>query len=176
MFKNCNKRILIIHGWESNSKEHWFLEEKTRLEKMGYEVSVPDMPHSFFPKQEEWVKVVEDFQPDKNSILIGHSLGCPTILRYLERAKKKIDKCFLIASPINFLSFLPVKNFFETDFQWEKIKKMAKKFIVINQTKDTWVPLSHGQELSKKLGVNLIVVEGTDHFDKMDLSLIENNL
>ncbi len=27
------KRVLIIHGWESNSKEHWFLEEKEKLEK-----------------------------------------------------------------------------------------------------------------------------------------------
>ncbi len=30
------KRVLIIHGVESNSKEHWFLEEKARLETIGY--------------------------------------------------------------------------------------------------------------------------------------------
>ena len=69
------KRVLIIHGWESNSREHWFLEEKARLEKLGFQVIVPDMPNTFHPKKEEWIKVIENFAPDKNSILIGHSLG-----------------------------------------------------------------------------------------------------
>ncbi|MDD5145114.1 MAG: hypothetical protein PHW72_03250 [Candidatus Pacebacteria bacterium] len=45
------KRVLIIHGWESNSKEHWFLEEKNRLEDRGFEVTVPDMPNTFHPKK-----------------------------------------------------------------------------------------------------------------------------
>ena len=89
------KRVLIIHGWESNSREHWFLAEKERLEKLGYEVVVPDMPNTLHPQKEEWVKVIEDFNPDENSILIGHSLGGVTILRYLEIAKNKTRKCIL---------------------------------------------------------------------------------
>lgn len=170
------KRVLIIHGWESNSKEHWFLEEKARLEKLGYQVTVPDMPNSFFPKQEEWVKVIEDFQPDDDSVLIGHSLGGPAIWRYLEKANKVVAQCFFLACPINYLGYEPVKNFFGVDFNWEKIKKSAKKFVLIYQTNDIWVPPGHGLELSKKLSVEPIIIEGTDHFDKIDFSLIEDNL
>jgi len=170
------KRVLIIHGWESNSREHWFQEAKIRLEKMGYQVTVPDMPNTFFPQQEEWVKIIEDFQPDQNSILIGHSLGGPAIWRYLEKAKNVVAQCFFLACPINYLGYEPVKNFFSTDFNWEKIKKMCLKFIVIGQTNDIWVPIGHCQELSKKLEVKPIIVKGTDHFDKIDFSLIENNI
>ena len=175
------KRILIIHGWESNSREHWFLEEKARLKKLGYEVTVPDMPDTFHPKQEEWVKVIEDFAPDENSILIGHSLGGVTILRYLERTNKKLSKCILIATPVRKLkrpdyNFEPIDHFFEPDFDWKKIKKSSEKFIVLNQTKDPWVDPPHGRDLAKNLGVELILIEGNDHFDKIDFELLEKHI
>jgi len=170
------KRVLIIHGVESNSREHWFLEEKVRLEKLGYEVTVPDMPNSFHPKKEEWVRVIEDFNPDENSILIGHSLGGTAILSYLEKATKKVSKCIFIATPIRKLGNKETENFFEPDFNWEKIKKSAEKFVVINQTEDPWVNPQHGKDLAKYLGVNLILIGGNNHFDKIDFSLLEKNI
>lgn len=171
-----SKRVLIIHGFESNSKEHWFLEEKERFEKLGYEVSVPDMPNTFHPKKEEWLKVVEDFKPDENSVLIGHSLGGTAILRYLEKADRTVEKCIFIATPIRKLGNKETENFFEPDFDWEKIKNSAERFTVLNQTRDSWVPIQHGEDLAKKLGVNLILIEGNDHFDKIDFSLLEKNI
>ena len=86
--------FLIIHGWGSNSREHWFLGEKARLEAKGLQVVVPDMPDTKNPKQDEWVKIIEQFSPDENSILIGHSLGGAVILRYLEKLTKKQAKAF----------------------------------------------------------------------------------
>ena len=123
------KRVLIIHGWESNSTEHWFLEEKERLERLGYEVIVPDMPNTLHPKKEEWVQVVRDFNPDENSVLIGHSLGGSVILRYLEETATKIGKCIFIATPIKKLGagYEGIENFLETDFDWEKIKESSEK-------------------------------------------------
>ena len=169
------KRVLIIHGWESNSREHWFLGAKERLEKKGYEVTVPDMPNAFYPKQDEWVEVIENFNLDENSILIGHSLGGVAILRYLEKAEKPVDKCIFIATPIKKLGkgFEPIENFLEKDFEWGEIKKKAKQFIVFAQDRDPYVPLEHGKDLAKNLGAELVIVEGNDHFDKIDFSLLE---
>lgn len=170
------KKVLIIHGWESNSKEHWFLEEKTRLEKLGYQVEVPDMPHSFFPKEREWLETIDNFRLDENWTLIGLSLGATLILRYLEKTRQKVGTCILIASPINNCGYKEVDDFFQKDFDWQKIKKLATEFIVINQKDDPYVIVEQGKMLAKNLGVNLILVEGNDHFDKIDFSLIENNL
>jgi len=171
-----NKRILIIHGWESNSKEHWFLEEKERLEKLGHVVIVPDMPNSFHPQQDAWVDVITNFAPDDNSILIGHSLGGVAVLRYLE-GSTKISKCILIATPISKLTrvgynFSPIKNFLEPNFNWEKIKKNCKEFIVMNQTNDRSVPLQHGKDLANNVGGKLEIVEGENHFDTIDFDLL----
>lgn len=169
------KRILIIHGWEASSKEHWFLEEKERLEKLGYEVAVPDMPNTLHPQKQEWVKFIEDFNPDENSILIGHSLGGVAILRYLEIADKKVGKCIFIATPIKKLGagYEGIENFLEGDFNWQKIKESAERAVIFNQTEDPAVPLQHGRNLSQFIGAELVEVDGNDHFDKIDFDLLE---
>lgn len=167
------KKVLIIHGWESNSKEHWFLKEKEKLEKLGYEVSVPDMPNSFFPKEEEWVQIIKDFDPDENSVLIGHSLGGTAILRYLEGASKKAGNCIFIATPIRKLEskeedFSPVYNFFESEINYQKIKQNCNNFYILNQTNDPYVPLQHGKDLADSIGGELKMIKGNDHFDKIE--------
>jgi len=169
------KKVLIIHGLESNSREHWFLEEKERLERLGYEVTVPDMPNSASPRKEEWVQVIKDFEPDKESILIGHSLGGPTILRYLELATSKVGKCILIATPIRKLDeeYKAIDNFLEGGFDWEKIKRNTEKLVVFAQAGDYAVPLQHGKDLANHTNAELVIVEGNDHFDKIDFGLLE---
>jgi len=169
------KRVLIIHGWEASSKEHWFLEEKERLEKLGFEVAVPDMPNTLHPGKEEWVKVIKDFTPDGESILIGHSLGGTAILRYLEKTQDKVGKCIFIATPIRKLGpgYEGIENFLETDFNWGKIEENANKLIVFNQTEDPAVPFQHGKDLADNIGGELVVVEDNDHFDKIDFELLE---
>ena len=169
------KRVLIIHGWESNSREHWFLEEKEKLEKLGYEVVVPNMPNTFHPQKEEWVKVIEDFNPDENSILIGHSLGGVAILRYLETANNKVGKCIFIATPIRKLGpgYEEIENFLDGGFNWKKIRGNSEELIVFNQTEDPAVPLEHGKDLANFTNAELVIVSGNDHFDKINFDLLE---
>jgi len=169
------KRVLIIHGWESNSREHWFLEEKKRLEGQGHEVVVPDMPNTLHPKKEEWVEVIRNFNPDEDSILIGHSLGGVAILRYLEVAGQKVGKCILIATPIRKLGqgYEGIENFLEGDFNWDRIKESVQAFIVFQQKNDPAVSIQHGKDLANNLGADLVMTEGNDHFDKIDFELLE---
>jgi hypothetical protein len=172
------KRVLIIHGWEATSKDNWFLEEKERLEAMGYNVTVPDMPNTLNPLKEEWVKVIEDFNPDEDSILIGHSLGGLTILRYLEKALRKVGKCVFVATPIrklesNEFDSSPIHNFFEPDIDYSMIKKNCVKSIIINQINDPLVPLQDGKDLVKYIGGDLKILEGNNHLCQIDLDYLE---
>ena len=170
------KRALIIHGWESNSSEHWYQAEKEALEEMGYQVVVPDMPNSAKPVLSEWLGVVNNFNPDLESVLIGHSLGVPTILRYLEISKLSINKAILLAGFAKDLGMEELKGFVKAPFDWDRIKKNANDFIVINQKLDPWVPFEVGQELAKNLGVEITVAPGDNHFDTMELDLINLHL
>jgi predicted alpha/beta hydrolase family esterase len=170
------KRAIIVHGWETNPKEHWYLKEKNILDNMGIQTYVPEMPNADFPIKEEWMKVIEDFDPDKETVLIGHSLGVPAILRYLESTDKKAGKIFLIAGFCKDLGYEATKNFVDSPFDWAKIKQNAERFYVLNQKEDPYVPLDKGQEIADCLTVELQVVEGDDHFDNMDLNLINKEI
>jgi hypothetical protein len=172
------RRVLIIHGWEATSKDNWFLEEKARLEKLGYEVVVPDMPNTLEPKKEEWVKVIRDFNPDDNSILIGHSLGGTAILRYLEEASNRVGKCIFVATPIrkpenDKYDVSLIYNFFEPEIDYKKIQKNCKEFVIINQINDPLVPLQDGKDLARYINGNLKIVEGNNHLCEMGLDILE---
>ena len=168
-----SKNILIIHGFESNSREHWFLAAREKFEKEGYKVFVPDMPGTFFPKKDEWVKKIGSFNPDENWILIGHSLGGNAILRYLEIVNRKVAKVILMATPFEPMKFGAIENFFGDEFDWKKIKSNSGKIIVVNEDLDPVVPLEHGKQLSQCLNCQFIIQPGYTHFDKINLDFLE---
>lgn len=80
-------RAFIIHGWDGQPEEGWFPWAKEQLEKRGYTVTVPHMPHPGQPAINDWVSYLQSLlpDPDEQTILIGHSIGCQTIMRYLEK-------------------------------------------------------------------------------------------
>src|SRR3989344_5696346 len=97
------KKVYLIHKWGGNSGEEWYVWLKEELEKKGFEVEVFDMPNTDEPKIEEWVKYLEENinsdDIDEKTYFVGHSIGCQTILRYLEKLhkNKKIAGCVFVA-------------------------------------------------------------------------------
>lgn len=168
-----NKNILIIHGWDSSPQEHWFPKIKGKLEKDDYQVFIPEMPGAYFPKKDEWVKIIANYNIDDKWILIGHSLGGVVILKYLEIAPKPISKVILIATPYEAMDFHPIADFFGKGFNWPKIKKNCPKFEILNEDADPAVPLSDGKKFAKRLHSKLHIVKGYTHFHILDLDFLE---
>ncbi|NRY52902.1 putative alpha/beta hydrolase family esterase [Clostridium beijerinckii] len=80
-----SNNIYVIHGYTSSSKSEWFPWLKEQFKDSSIKVNVPDMPDSEDPHLEPWInhlhKCIMDI--DENTILIGHSFGCITALRYI---------------------------------------------------------------------------------------------
>lgn len=168
-----NKNILILHGWNASPEDHWFVVAKEKWQKKGLEVSVPNMPGNYFPKLDEWLKIIESYKPDESWTLIGHSLGGVAILKYLENAEKPVGKAILIATPFAAMHFGALDNFFEGGFNWEQIKKNVKTIDIVNEDNDPAVPSEHGQKYAQNLGGNLHTVSGYTHFHNIDLNFLE---
>lgn len=96
-----NKKIFIVHGWDGGPDKDWMPWTKRELSKRGHEVHLLSMPDPDYPKINPWVEHLrkEVGKPSKNTILVGHSMGCQTILRYLETLQEdeKIDRVVLVA-------------------------------------------------------------------------------
>ncbi len=103
------KRVFIIHCWDGRPNYCWYPWVKKELEKNGFQVNVPAMPETEMPRMEKWVPELRKLvgSPDKDVYLVGHSVGCITILRYLESLKEneKIGGAVLVAGFTDDLDF-----------------------------------------------------------------------
>ena len=170
--KESKKRLVIVHGWEGSPEEGWFPWLKAEMEKRGWEVSVPALPNSAEPEQARWLPYLQMIvgKVDKNTFMVGHSLGCITILRFLERLPKEefIGGAILVAGFDNPLKYKELKNFFQEVISWDRIKKDCKKFVTIHSEDDPEVPLENGLRFERNLRAKRIVVNGLKHFSGGD--------
>ena len=80
------KRVFIIHGWDGYPDEGWFPWLRKELELVGFEIVILSMPNPVAPEIGSWVKCLKDGvgEINENTFFVGHSIGCQTIIRYLE--------------------------------------------------------------------------------------------
>lgn len=164
------KNAIIIHGTEGYPEENWFPWLKKELEQKGYVVSVPQFPSPpVVPANiSEWFEVLNNYEINEDTIIIGHSLGGVFTLRILEKLDFSIKAALLVGTPVG---INPIKYydrdvaFSGFEFNWEKIKNNAKQFIVFHSDNDPYVALENGKELSEKLGITLHFVPNSGHFN-----------
>jgi predicted alpha/beta hydrolase family esterase len=165
------KNAIIIHGTEGYPEENWFPYLKNELEKRAWKVSVPQFPSPpVVPaKISEWWEVLKNYKIDENTLLVGHSLGGIFTLRILEKLEKPIECACFAGTPIG---EKPIKNydrdasFSGFNFDWGKIRKNAKRFVVFQSDNDPYVCLKNGEVLAEKLKVKLNFVPNAGHFNK----------
>lgn len=174
-----NKRVFLIHGWGGYPEEGWRPWLKNELEKRGFEVYVPVMPDTEHPRANAWLKELKNAVgvPNKDCYFVGHSLGCITILRYLETLQEgqKIGGAVLVAGFTDIKITIDkdedineIKTFFEQEVNFKKIKTHCKKFIAIHSDNDPYVPLRYADILKEKLEAKVIIEHNMKHFSGDD--------
>lgn len=163
------KRAIIIHCWEGTPEYCWYPWLKEELEKKGFEVKVPAFPDTDNPDMDAWVAHLEKEIgiPDENLYLIGHSIGCATILRYLENIDEteKIGGAVFVAGFTENPGYNEVRTFFEEPFDFEKIKNSAKNgFAAIFSDNDPHVDLKFAEIFKEKLDTEIIIKAKMGHF------------
>ncbi|HEV2403011.1 MAG TPA: alpha/beta fold hydrolase [Candidatus Saccharimonadales bacterium] len=162
------KRAVIIHCWGGSSNYAWYPWLKGELEKQGYQVYVPDMPNTDGPKLIEWLPKLEEVigEPDDELLLVGHSLGTVTIMRYLESlsTEQRIRKVIFVAGFTDQLGFSELENFFETRLDFASIKSKAKGgFVIIQSDDDPFVSEQYGTRLKEELDAKLVIKHAAKH-------------
>jgi hypothetical protein len=104
--------------------------------------------------------------PNSETYLVGHSLGCITILRYLEnlQEKQQIGGVVMVAGFIDNLGYEELSSFFEKPIDFNKIEKHCKKFVAIHSDNDPYVSLKNGDVFKDKLSAKVITKNQMGHF------------
>ena len=106
---------------------------------------------------------------DENSYFVGHSIGCQTIMRFLEKHNQKIGGVLFVA-PWFTLKGLEDENskqiakpWITTKIDLRKVKSQCNKFVAIFSDDDPFVPLENEILFKKNLGAKTIMLKKKDH-------------
>lgn len=169
------KRVFIVHGWGGNPQEGWFPWFKSKLKNKGFTVEVPSMPDTENPKIETWIPYLAKSigKVDENTFFVGHSIGCQTILRYLESLpeNENVGGAVFVAGWFNLknleLDEEPIaKSWIQTPIDFEKVKRHTDKFIAIFSDNDDVVPFNNKELFEKRLNARIIVEHEKGHFSE----------
>jgi uncharacterized protein len=157
--------VIIIHGVGGHPQENWFPWLKKELEEIGHKVGIPQ-----FPKPEtlpSWLEIIKAYNIDKETILVGHSLGVPFILNILE--KSVCHSAFLVSGFVGKLDneFDNVtKTFAQKEFEWSSIKKNCSHFEIFHSDNDPFVKIEKAYELQKNLNCELTIIKNGGHLNQ----------
>lgn len=173
------KRVFIVHGWGGSPKSDWYNWLKKELEKKGFLVCVPKMPNTMKPKIKSWVSYLEKQvgKLDKNTFFVGHSIGCQTILRYLEKENKKIGGAIFVAGWFSLTDETYGDDgytrkisepWLKTPIDFAKIRKTTKNFVAFFSDNDPFVPLENIKIFETKFHSDIIIVKKKGHLSGED--------
>lgn len=170
------RRIIIIHGWGGSPEKDWMPWAKSEFEKRGYDVLIPEMPDPDKPEMRAWVLRLASLLDlvDEDTVFIGHSVGCQTILRYLEGLPEgqKVGQVICVAGWFKLTGLEPeeepiAKPWFDTPLDFKKIRNKVDSFVAIFSDNDPYVPYEeNAKTYADKLGAEIILQQGMGHFSE----------
>lgn len=172
-------KIYIVHCWEGSKDDGWYPWLAKKLEAEGNRIYRFDMPNTASPKIEEWVSFLDkqvDSLDDK-TYFVGHSIGCQTIMRYLQ-AKEICDigGILFVAPWLDLLDYAIAdeessniaKPWLTVNINFERIKQFTNNIHCIFSDNDYFVSLEQKDKFEKLLNAKTIVVKNKGHISKDD--------
>lgn len=171
------KRVFIVHGWGYNPKSNWYPWLKDKLEEKGFEVIVPEMPDTENPKIDSWVNHLKETvkEINKDTYFIGHSIGCQTIMRFLESQNEKIGGAVFVAGWFK-LYDLENEEVDKIAHPWlnktinlKKVNENMNKLTVILSDNDPYNGVKENSKIFKeRLNAKVIIEKNKGHYDKVN--------
>lgn len=169
------KRAIIVHGFRGKPATNWKPWLKKQLVASGFDVEIPEMPNPNHPLAAEWADKIKEVISSRESdelYLIGHSLGCMAILKYLEALPKqqRLKACIFVAGFGRRFSKYQGghDSFFEHDLDWRKIKRHVDSFVAIHSRDDSNVGYEEIYVFADKLNAKVVLLDGMGHFGSQD--------
>lgn len=172
------KKLYLVHCWSGTINDGWYPWLKEKLAEHDIDFIAHNMPNTDTPKINEWVSYLDEIVEnlDDETYFIGHSIGCQTIMRFLER--KDVTKIAGILFVAPWLNLLPdemdeesneiAHEWINTPINFEKIKQFTNNVTCIFSDDDYFVPLDNQEKFKEMLDAKTIVVKNKGHISADD--------
>ena len=185
-----SKRVIVVHGWSGDINKGWFPWLKKTLEKQGFSVIMERMPDADQPKIDIWTEHLKNISGniDEQTYFIGHSIGCQTIIRMLEKHQsEKVGGAVFLAGWFNLK-----EDTYKEDPKYEmKTRNIAAPWIntridftkvqskfspgtvtAIFSDDDPYVDLNNAEAFKQKLDARILIENGKGHFSEEEVDSI----
>jgi predicted alpha/beta hydrolase family esterase len=164
-----NAKVYLIHGYTGSPESDLFPWIIEKLSGIGFTITAFHMPNPDFPIAAEWDRYLDDNirELNEDTYFICHSLGCVTLLRYLNKqsVKVKIGGAILASGFVERLHKYPMLwDFVDIDLDMKKLIAMVEKRCVFSAPNDTIVDYKYSQELARLFDAKIITIDGGGHF------------
>ena len=172
-------KIYLVHCWDGTKDDGWYPWIDEKLSNSDNKVIRFNMPNTESPKIKEWILELNKQvnQLDENTYFIGHSIGCQTIMRYLETKEiTKIGGILFVAPWLDLLpeavadeeSYNTAQPWINNPINFEKIKQFTNNISCIFSNDDYFVSLNQEKEFREKLSAKTIIVNNKGHISQDD--------
>jgi predicted alpha/beta hydrolase family esterase len=162
------KKVFIVHGLEGSPNGGWRPWLMAELQKLDVYACALSMPNSSNPIYSEWSEEIDRHiirNKQDELYLVGHSLGVPAILQYLEEANVHLSGIVLISGPAQTIASTKIYGFLEKPLNFETIITKVDHISVIHGIDDLVVPFKDAEFLTQNFKCNLVPVPNGKHLN-----------
>jgi hypothetical protein len=171
-----DRPLFIVPRWAGRPDTDFYswLEGQVREARQGItSVRTLDMPNPAQPTIEAWVGALSKAvgpTPEPSTLLMGHSVGCQTVIRYLATLPpgRVIDGVLLVAAWWDvdkpWESIVP---WIETPVDLARVRAAARRFVVLMSDNDPFTA-DHARNRrlwEERLGAEVVLAPGARHFN-----------
>jgi len=177
------RTFVLIHGFRGRGDSNYFPRLQQFLEAQGHTGIAPTLPDADQPNLDEQVEfLINNIKIDEDSVILGHSLGGPVIMKWLAKTKQKVAKVIFSDS-----FYEPVFNdhdrpLVEKSTDWkavspEAIKNLADEFVCVIDNQFPIIPQEHSEQFAKKLDARIVYAKSNgEHFDDAHQPVFEEEV
>ena len=171
-----NSPLYIVPRWAGRPDTDFYvwLEQQLREAPNGLSpVRTLDMPNPAQPVIDAWVGALGAAvgpAPAPSTVLMGHSVGCQTVIRYLASLPpgQTLEGALLVASWWDvdqpWESLVP---WVETPVDLERVRSAARRFVVLLSDNDPFTSdhVRNRRLWEERLGATVLLAPGARHFN-----------
>lgn len=166
-----------MHGWKGSPTSDWIGWTAQAFQKKGYEVITPMMPDTNCPVVEKWVGHLRSAvgAVDENTYFIGHSIGCQTIMRFVETLNAKVGGAIFVAGWFDLKNMESkeeeeiAKPWIQTPIDYAKVKvNLARSVVVLGDDDPVVAYEETKKDFETRLGSEVITIPNAGHMTSGD--------
>lgn len=171
------KNYFIIHGFASGNIDNWFPWIKKKIDSDTKLCVIPQFPIDINHQNYSSWKLVLDAYKNNNmindeTVLIGHSIGCAFIIKYILENNIKVSKIILVSGFNNFYAEDPNdlhnkvnKTFYINDDELKEVNKHADDVICLYGDNDPYISQDVLHNYYIKLNAKEIIIHNGEHLN-----------